>query len=213
MIRTVRAWSVFLRFLCTFLVRCCSQIGDPGVTTDFCNSQACSLCSILRSSFEIVNFGQRTNFGRFGKGIYTSATASKSNDYIYENSSAYRAFILAKVVVGKGKTMHATDPTLTEAPNGYDSVIGKPGGDLNYDELSVNLANPSTLAQFESTESSTTMTRSAQAISSSPSPRTIGNSKAQAALYDSSSELPSRSSVSACNLLCKIKSHTRKILP
>lgn len=41
------------------------------------SSSSCDLTS-LKSSFQVAKFGQRTNFGRFGEGIYTSATSSKA---------------------------------------------------------------------------------------------------------------------------------------
>jgi hypothetical protein len=52
------------------------KIGDKGVTR-FCVDGTCSLCCIMRSSFDLRFFGKKTNFGRFGAGIYTSATSSK----------------------------------------------------------------------------------------------------------------------------------------
>ena len=32
----------------------------------------------MRTSFDLSFFGKKTNFGRFGAGIYTPATSSKS---------------------------------------------------------------------------------------------------------------------------------------
>jgi hypothetical protein len=32
---------------------------------------------VFQSSFQLAHAGERTNFGRFGAGIYTSATSSK----------------------------------------------------------------------------------------------------------------------------------------
>jgi len=79
--------------------------------------------------------------GRFGLGIYTSATSSKSNDYS-ENKGAFsnnKAFFLTKVVVGKAKKYTTDRPDLSEPPAGFHSVIGEPDtfGTLNYDELIV----------------------------------------------------------------------------
>ena len=53
------------------------KIGDKG-TTWFCSDTSCSLCCIMKASFDLKFFGKKTNFGRFGVGIYTSATSSKS---------------------------------------------------------------------------------------------------------------------------------------
>ncbi|THH31281.1 hypothetical protein EUX98_g2930 [Antrodiella citrinella] len=87
------------------------------------------------SSFKLAKFGQRTNFGRFGEGIYTSATSSKANDYVVSlSSAATRAILLNYVVMGKTIKMTSNQSDLKEPPTGYDSVVGEPGGDLNYDE-------------------------------------------------------------------------------
>ena len=51
-------------------------IGDKGVT-DLCSSPSCSLCCIIKNSFDLSFFSRKTNFGRFGAGIYTSSTSSK----------------------------------------------------------------------------------------------------------------------------------------
>lgn len=45
--------------------------------------------------------------------------------------------LLNKVVVGKPVKLKKNDTTLVAPPAGYDSVIGEPGGNLNYDELIV----------------------------------------------------------------------------
>jgi hypothetical protein len=71
------------------------RLGDNGQTT-FCSSTACSLCSIIKTSFDLNAFGKKTSWGRcvlrdtcqccsilivgmprFGRGIYTSSTSSK----------------------------------------------------------------------------------------------------------------------------------------
>jgi len=92
------------------------------------------MCRIIESSFQLARAGERTNFGRFGEGIYTSATSSKSNDYYGGSASPNRAVLLNDVVMGKTIKLTTNTPNLTEPPAGYDAVIGEPGGDLNYDE-------------------------------------------------------------------------------
>ena len=52
------------------------KIGDEGVTK-FCSNPSCSLCCIMKTSFDISFFAKKTSFGRFGAGIYTSSTSSK----------------------------------------------------------------------------------------------------------------------------------------
>ncbi|KAH9932383.1 uncharacterized protein B0H18DRAFT_55450 [Fomitopsis serialis] len=119
-------------------IRTCT-IGDSGKDFSLCKDPNCSLCSIITTSFRIVRAGQRTNFGRFGAGIYTSATSSKSHDYAQQlgGGSKYKAMLLTDVVMGKTIKLTTGDPSLTEPPHGYDSVVGEPGGDLNYDEAIV----------------------------------------------------------------------------
>lgn len=113
------------------------NLGDNGNCT-LCSSQTCSLCCILRTSYNLNLFGKKTGWGRFGHGIYTSSTSSKSNDYSTNvNSSRLKAILLNKVVVGKGYKMTQDNTSLTAPPTGYDSVLAEVvnGGSLNYDEL------------------------------------------------------------------------------
>jgi len=116
-------------------------IGDNGWTS-FCSSLQCSLCHIIKTSFDIAHSGEKTGWGRFGNGIYTSSTSSKfvmyslivtisvlipilsrSNDYS-DNlvSSPWKAILLTYVVVGRAKKFTTNQPMLTQAPVGFDSV-------------------------------------------------------------------------------------------
>ncbi|OAX41486.1 ADP-ribosylation [Rhizopogon vinicolor AM-OR11-026] len=113
------------------------NLGDNGNGT-LCSSQTCSLCCIIRTSYNLNLFGKKTGWGRFGHGIYTSSTSSKSNDYSSNvNPSGLKAMLLNKVVVGKGYKMTQDNTSLTAPPSGYDSVLAEVvnGGSLNYDEL------------------------------------------------------------------------------
>ncbi|EIW84395.1 ADP-ribosylation [Coniophora puteana RWD-64-598 SS2] len=113
------------------------KLGDNGHTT-LCTSANCSLCAILRTSYMIKFVGSNTGWGRFGRGIYTSSTSSKSNDYVKNaTASTSKAMLLNKVVVGKGYKTHTDQPSLTAPPAGHDSVLAEPGMSLNYDELVV----------------------------------------------------------------------------
>ncbi|EPS93927.1 hypothetical protein FOMPIDRAFT_1135248 [Fomitopsis schrenkii] len=115
-------------------VRACT-VGDSQGQPTLCNDVLCSLCNIIRTSFHAAKAGQRTNFGRFGAGIYTSATSSKANDYVLEpGGSGFKAMLLNDVVLGRVIKMTTGDENLTQPPTGHDSVVGEPGGDLNYDE-------------------------------------------------------------------------------
>lgn len=113
------------------------NLGDNG-NSMLCSSQTCSLCCILRTSYNLNLFGKKTGWGRFGHGIYTSSTSSKSNDYSTNlNPSKLKAILLNKVIVGKGYKMTQDNTSLTTPPTGYDSVLAEVvnGGSLNYDEL------------------------------------------------------------------------------
>jgi hypothetical protein len=74
-------------------VRGC-RLGDTSSENALCRLSTCNLCriiqvpfehatgplylvvSVLQSSFQLAKAGQRTNYGRFGAGIYTSAISS-----------------------------------------------------------------------------------------------------------------------------------------
>lgn len=116
------------------------NIGDGG-RTSLCYSSECSLCCIIRTSFDVTHSKKKTGWGRFGNGIYTSATSSKfvwyapiitavlilvvsrSNDYSKNLMySPWKAVLLTYVVVGNAKKFTRDQPTLTQAPWGFDSV-------------------------------------------------------------------------------------------
>jgi len=118
-------------------------LGDKGCTT-FCSDAQCSLCCIVKTSFDLAHFGKKTSWGRFGPGIYTSSTSSKfvsrfpvpprsvadddpwvsrANDYSStDSSSPWKAILLNKVVVGKGYKVLHDNPSMAAPPSGYDSV-------------------------------------------------------------------------------------------
>jgi len=114
-------------------VRTC-RLGDDDSRRAMCNDMDCSLCGIISSSFQIVQAGARTNFGRFGTGIYTSATSSKADSYVSEAQSGYKSMLLNTVVMGRTIKLTTNNEDLVKPPAGYDAVVGEPGGDLNYDE-------------------------------------------------------------------------------
>lgn len=115
------------------------NLGDNGNCT-LCSSHTCSLCCIIKTSYNLNLFGKKTGWGRyvafidvifcyldthvrFGHGIYTSSTSSKSNDYASNvNPSGLKAILLNKVIVGKGYKMTQDNTSLTAPPSGYDSV-------------------------------------------------------------------------------------------
>lgn len=128
------------------------NLGDRG-NNNLCKSPTCSLCCIIRTSFDLSLWGKKTGWGRFGKGIYTSSTSSKSNDYSSNDcKSNYKAILLNKVIVGKGLKLLNDNTNLTAPPPGYHSVLAEKGGTLNYDELVVytnDAIRPSFLVLYE----------------------------------------------------------------
>lgn len=132
------------------------QLGDIGHTS-FCADVGCALCCIIKTSFDLKFFKAATGWGRFGHGIYTTSTSSKSNDYAKNIgvNSDWKALLLNKVVVGAGKSLINDDTSLTGPPVGYDSVVGEAavGGSLNYDELVLynnDAVRPSYLVMYKS---------------------------------------------------------------
>ena len=116
------------------------NLGDNGRSAP-CYSPQCSLCSIIRNSFDMTYAKKKTGWGRFGVGIYTSSTSSKlvgyssvimisltlvvyrSNDYSTNLVfSPWKAILLSYVVVGNGKKFTTDQPTLMQPPAGFDSV-------------------------------------------------------------------------------------------
>jgi len=114
---------------------CC--LGDTSCQDELCWRSTCSLCRIIESSFKLAKVGQHTQFGRFGEGIYATATSSKANDYSSGSMSPNKAMLLNDVVMGRVVKLTRTDTSLKQPPHGFDAVVGEPGEDLNYDECVV----------------------------------------------------------------------------
>nr|GAT47412.1 predicted protein [Mycena chlorophos] len=103
-----------------------------------CSMPDCLLCAILRNSFDVSKCGKRHKFRRFGSGIYTTACSSKADDYFTGAvGSPFRAVLVNRVIVGNPYNRQYNAVNLTEPPTGYHSVVGEPGGDLNYGETVV----------------------------------------------------------------------------
>jgi len=128
------------------------NLGDKDQTR-LCSSSRCSLCSIIRNSFDVSVCKANTGWSRFGQGIYTSSTSSKSDGYSSNGcQSSLKAVLLNKVIVGKGCKLLKDNPSLTAPPQGYDSVLGEKGQALNHDELVVYINDairPAYLVMYE----------------------------------------------------------------
>lgn len=110
------------------------DLGSGAKSSKLCQNEGCHLCCILRTGFKTSK--ARDVWQRFGKGIYTTATSGKSNDYI-RSSSNRRAVLVCRVLAGNVFRTQQNMPTLDAPPQGYDSVSGEVGKALNFDETVV----------------------------------------------------------------------------
>lgn len=137
-----------------------------------CTDKNCRVCCIIRTSFDLSQakrgaggtaWKHQTTQLRYGEGMYFSPVSSKSNDY---NNGSERTRPAKKGKVRKWKCMFLCNVALGRSyeteegfllrpdqwpPSGYDSVWGKTGPNLNYDEhcvYNVNQAIPSYLIVY-----------------------------------------------------------------
>lgn len=98
------------------------RLGDDGHTT-LCNSSSCSVCSILKTSFQVK---LARSSGAFGAGVYTSAASNKSANYTTSG-----IMFLNKVVLGN--VHHVSQfADVNSCPRGYQSVVfDRMNGQLN----------------------------------------------------------------------------------
>ncbi|KZT01540.1 ADP-ribosylation [Laetiporus sulphureus 93-53] len=132
-------------------------LGDTPYNTLPCNLPQCSLCKIIRESFDVKCCGLKNAFSRFGAGIYTTSCSSKADDYVQNVSknARTRALLLSRVITGRPKELEGNAVNLTAPPVGYNSVIGVPGNDLNYEETVVytnEAIRPSYIFVYDNTQ-------------------------------------------------------------
>ncbi|KAF6752613.1 hypothetical protein DFP72DRAFT_1070183 [Ephemerocybe angulata] len=109
--------------------------------TRLCERLDCSLCLILRESYDI----EKAKSARmFGTGIYSTNVSSKADLYASPRRLTGRAtlksVILNHVVLGRTQLMLSADQSLQHAPDIYNSVTGatsSEGGALAYHEAVV----------------------------------------------------------------------------
>lgn len=111
-------------------------LGESSRNVLLCGLKECYLCSILRSSFDVKKCGTKNAFKRFGHGIYTSACSSKADDYSCNLSqdACLRTLLVNRVVVGRPYRRYRNAPDLVKPPDGFDSITGEIGWDLNHEE-------------------------------------------------------------------------------
>lgn len=119
---------------------------DPSVPP--CHGQDCNVCSICLQSFRLnkaSSGGGTRMYLRYGEGLYFSPVSSKSHDYnggserdYNSDGRKWRAMFLCNVAVGKSfVTKVGTLPSQDCPPQGFNSVVGEAGLDLNYPEVVV----------------------------------------------------------------------------
>ncbi|KAI0080962.1 ADP-ribosylation [Panus rudis PR-1116 ss-1] len=140
---TTSWWSPFVRagteaLLFHGTTRAC-LFGETPQSVLPCKLSGCSLCAIVRDSFDVNKCGNKHKFSRFGKGIYTSSCSSKADDYVRNLSkrAKHRVLLLNRVALGRTYRLKRNAQHLTAPPSGYHSVLGEPGIDLNYEETVV----------------------------------------------------------------------------
>ena len=101
-----------------------------------CSTDTCGVCGIIQNGFLKRFISTNISYQRFGNAFYFAINSSKSHDYT-QGHGKYRAMLLCKVAVGRRYFTKSNHCDLQTAPSGYDSVHGKHGGTLNYDETVV----------------------------------------------------------------------------
>ncbi|KIO18855.1 hypothetical protein M407DRAFT_83498 [Tulasnella calospora MUT 4182] len=102
------------------------NVGDDPENPALCVRSGCSLCSILRTSFQVSEVNpQGQVFRKFGKGIYTSHLSSKAFDYAVNGGSAsqYSMIMLNNVIVGRGYKLTQDSMGVTGPPSDYHSML------------------------------------------------------------------------------------------
>ena len=99
-----------------------------------CKTKNCGICEISRHGFDLKKIGTNISFMRFGRGFYLAPNSSKCHDYT-QGVTTHRSMLLCDVLPGKKHIVKQDQTSLNSPPQGYDSVYGKSGGSLNYDEI------------------------------------------------------------------------------
>ena len=114
----------------------CKLTCDLLNTNKLCNLPDCTICLVSKQGFDIRKVGTNVPFNRFGKGLYFAPESSKCHDYTLGVAQyGYRAMLYVKCAPGF-KQIQFTDNQNRVAPDeGYNSLYGHAGKNLNYDEL------------------------------------------------------------------------------
>ncbi|KAI5885939.1 uncharacterized protein SCHCODRAFT_02642866 [Schizophyllum commune H4-8] len=87
--------------------------------TSLCDRFSCYSCGVVRASFK--------------------RDRCEADDYFDDGGSdpGVRTLLVSKVVMGRPLELRYSDPSISEPPPGHHSVVGLPGGNLNYPETVV----------------------------------------------------------------------------
>ena len=105
-------------------------------TSTLCNDQHCGACGISNTGLDRRCIQKNIKFQRFGHGFYLAPNSSKCHDYT-QGCSSYRAMLLFDVCPGNKSNLKKDDAKLKAPPQGFDSVYGRKGVRLNYEEIVV----------------------------------------------------------------------------
>ena len=108
---------------------CCNLIS----TNLPCTATDCGICGISNHGFDPAKI-RRSSFQRFGPGFYLAPKSSKCHDYTV-GAHSYRALLLCSVHPGNKYELTRTNSSLSGPPQGYHSIFGKTGVNLNYNEI------------------------------------------------------------------------------
>lgn len=104
------------------------------VSNALCTDQECGICGISNTGLDRRYIHKNINFQRFGHGFYLAPNSSKCHDYT-QGAHNYRAMLQFDVCAGNKYNLKKGNEKLKGPPQGFDSVYGQTGGDLNYEEL------------------------------------------------------------------------------
>lgn len=94
-------------------------ICDLGVTdSSLCEWKSCGICSIIKSSFTVLEFGATSNLGRYGSGIYSYFDPSMADRFATSSlSSPYRAMLLCEVNIPTPGSNAFESPLVAKSAN------------------------------------------------------------------------------------------------
>ena len=106
-------------------------------TRRLCADNMCGICGISRTGFQAARIGTNIRFKRFGHGFYLAPNSSKCHDYTQSVGGYHRAMLQCEVCPGNKYVCTQRNTGLKTPPQGFDSVYGNTGGELNYAEITV----------------------------------------------------------------------------